>query len=132
VGFGWSRAMSLLNRKRYDARWLYHQAQDVDEYADTPPAEGTSVRAGGNVLAKQGHVPMSRGRDQALSPNDGIAVYRWARNVDDVLQTLGTTADHVTLLNSWGKSYPHRVRLPATVLDRLLQEDGELAIPTDR
>ena len=32
VGFAASRAMSLLNRKRYDARWLYHEAQRVDEW----------------------------------------------------------------------------------------------------
>ncbi|HYZ08354.1 MAG TPA: hypothetical protein VE709_07135, partial [Pseudonocardiaceae bacterium] len=35
-------------------------------------------------------------------------------------------------LNSWGRNYPHRTWMPDEVLDRLMQEEGEIAIPTDR
>ena len=38
----------------------------------------------------------------------------------------------VPILNSWGRSYPHRTWMPDEVLDRLMQEEGEIAIPTDR
>jgi hypothetical protein len=57
VGFGCSRMMSLLNRKRYDARWLWDQAKIVDEWPDTNPGDdnGTSVRAGCDVLRNRGH-----------------------------------------------------------------------------
>jgi hypothetical protein len=35
VGFGSSRAMTLMNRRTYDARWLWDQAKMTDEWADT-------------------------------------------------------------------------------------------------
>jgi hypothetical protein len=38
----------------------------------------------------------------------------------------------VPVLNSWGTNYPHRVWMPDDVLARLIKEDGEVAIPTDR
>jgi len=38
----------------------------------------------------------------------------------------------VPILNSWGKSYPYRTWMPDDVLDRLMAEKGEIAIPTDR
>jgi hypothetical protein len=58
VGFGCSRMMSLLNRKRYDARWLWDRAKEVDEWPDTNPGDdnGTSVRAALDVLRTRGHV----------------------------------------------------------------------------
>jgi hypothetical protein len=135
VGFAWSRAMSLLNRSRYDAVWLYDSARKADEW----PGEaysGTSVRAGGDVLAKLGHC---RVRGTFVSPereSEGISVFRWATSVDEVHAALGDAhADRlgaVPLLNSWGGNYPQRVWLPDETLDRLLREDGEAAIPTDR
>jgi hypothetical protein len=63
-------------------------------------------------------------------------VFRWARSVEDVHRVLGNPrADElgaVPILNSWGETYPHRVWLPDDVLERLIQEDGEIAVPTDR
>ena len=55
VGFGSSWAMTILNRIPYAARHLYIEAQKVDEWSDTPPEEGTSVRAAMDVLRKVGH-----------------------------------------------------------------------------
>ncbi len=134
VGFSWSRAMSLLNRRRYVAPWLYEQAQLVDEYPDTPPAGGSSVRAGGDVLRVQGHERIYRGKTYPPNPNEGITANRWATSADEVRSALDLPSSHpgIPLLQSWGTGYPHIVYLPDEVLDRLLREDGEAAIPTDR
>lgn len=133
VGFGSSRAMSLLNRKRYDGRWLYHQAQKIDEWPGED-YDGTSVRAGMEVLRSQGHRPVYRGQTSpATLAADGISAYRWATSVEEVVQLLGYEGgDEVPLLNSWGRSYPHTTWMPLSVLGRLLREDGEFAVPTDR
>lgn len=133
VGFGCSRAMSLLNRKRYDARWLYRNAQLIDEYADTPPEEGTSVRAGLEVLRTYGHRVVRGLKVWQPRVGDGIAAYRWITSTDDLLYVLGReNAAEVPLLNSWGTSYPEIVWIPVSVLDRLLREDGEFGVITDR
>jgi hypothetical protein len=148
VGFGWSRCMTLLNRgQRYAARWLWDRAKETDEWPTTNPGDndGTSVRAAGEVLVKAGHVDWKRayGDDDHLErakyqadPADGLRAFRWATSVDDVHQTLANPRANelgaVPVLNSWGETYPHRVWLPDDVLDRLIREDGEIAIPTDR
>ena len=133
VGFSSSRMMSLWNHVRYDARWLYHEAQLIDEYADTPPEEGTSVRAAFEVLRTTGAKRVPSG---AIVPADGIAAYRWATSVDEIHSVIRTPmADDlgaVPLLNSWGTFYPHLVWMPDAVLDRLLREGGEAGLATDR
>jgi hypothetical protein len=66
----------------------------------------------------------------------GIKAFRWAKSVDDVHAVLANPrADKfgaVPILNSWGSGLPHRVWLPDAVLERLMKEEGEIAIPTDR
>jgi hypothetical protein len=147
VGFGWSRCMSVLNQELYAARWLWDRAKESDEWPETNPGDdnGTSVRAAGEVLSSAGHVDWEgeyadddyedRAKYQP-SADDGIGRFRWAQSVDDVHSALGNdTADDlgaVPFLNSWGRGYPHRTWMPDDVLDRLLQEQGEVAIPTDR
>ena len=54
VGFGISRLASQLNRKLYDGFWLYHEAQKIDEWPGED-YDGTSVRAGLDILRKRGH-----------------------------------------------------------------------------
>lgn len=135
VGMGASRMMSLLNRKRYDATWLWNEAKKIDEWPDTNPGDpnGTSVRAALDVLRSQGHCPSARGKTSPADPAEGIAANRWATSPEDVLATLGTPGrQYVDILNSWGRAYPHVVRMPIEVLERLRQEDGELGIATDR
>lgn len=133
-GFGASRVMSLLNRKRYQAFWLYYTGQLNDEYSDTPPAEGTSVRAVLDVLRTMGGIVV-RGNTPTVDPDpaEGIAANRWATSIDDWLLALGRPgADEVPLANSWGTGYPQTVWLPTQAAERLLREDGEFSIITDR
>jgi hypothetical protein len=147
VGFGCSRMMSLLNRKRYDARWLWDWAKSTDDWPETNPGddEGTSVRAACEVLRSRGHVTWQdayAGRDykkrdqEAPGSAEGITVYRWARTVGEVHGVLKSPANHragaVRVLNSWGRGYPHRVWMPDETLQRLIDEDGEVALITDR
>ena len=147
VGFGWSRCMSLLNKPEYAARWLWDRAKEADQWPETQPGDdnGTTVRAAGDVLQGKGHVVWSDedADDDATerattSPtsSQGITAFRWAKSIDEVHGVLGNArADElgaVPVLNSWGDDYPERVWMPDDVLDRLMKEDGEMAIPTDR
>ena len=90
VGFGCSRMMSLLNRKRYDARWLWDWAKSSDEWPDTNPGDdqGTSVRAACDILRSRGHVPWKdayKGRTykqrdkEEPAAGEGITANRWAK-----------------------------------------------------
>lgn len=84
VGFAASWAMSILNRQFYDARWLYHEAQGVDEW----PGEnysGTSVRAAMDVLRTVGHRFLHRHRHEHMSElRHGIERNEWATTADQV------------------------------------------------
>lgn len=132
VGFGISRAQTMRNRVEYDAPWLYHEARKADEWPGED-YDGTSVNAGLKVAKAQG---LRRRQSGEVAPADGIDAYRWATSVDEVHQVLQLpVADRlgaVPLVNSWGVYYPHLVWLPDSVLERLLREDGEAAVTTDR
>ena len=135
VGFGSSRMMSLLNRKRYDARWLWDRAKERDEWLDTNPGDdnGTSVRAAMDALRALGHEPWGQAGPVLA---EGISANRWATKVDQVTAALQSPANDrmgaVRVLNSWGRSYPHRVWMPYETLQRLIDEDGEATVVTDR
>lgn len=135
VGFGSSRAMSLLNRRRYDARWLYHMAQEIDEWEGTN-YEGTSVRAGMDVLRLYGHARVIGKKVGIIDLAEGISANRWATTVDEVMACLQSpryeAMGMVPLLNSWGADYPHLTYMPLETLARLIAEDGEATIITDR
>lgn len=139
VGFSLSRALSLMNRSRYDGFWLYREAQKIDPWDDTPPAEGTSVDAGCQILKNRGHRRYDATTGRFLTENivSGIGEYRWATSVDDIHAFLKhPTADKlgaVPLLNSWGTKYPRKVWMPDETLDRVVfQENGECVVLTDR
>lgn len=148
VGFGCSRVMSLLNRRRYYARWLWDQAKLVDEWEGTRPGDddGTSVRAAMDVLRTIGHCRWKGAYKQETDYQErdehpgvleeGIAANRWATNAQEVLDTIALPVAHkllaVPILNSWGRAYPHIVWMPAGTLQRLIDEDGEVALITDR
>ena len=149
MGFGWSRCMTLLNDgKLYTARWLWDRSKELDQWEETNPGDdnGTSVRTAGGVLRKSGHVSWQDEHSDddhteragyAAERDEGIQRFRWARSVDDVHQVLGNErADElgaIPFLNSWGRQgYPHRTWMPDEVLERLMEEEGEVAVPTDR
>lgn len=140
VGYSSSRMMSLLNRARYDAPWLWERARlrDGDPGNDDleDREQGTTVRAGLDVLRRTGHCRIVHGRARKPEKREGVSAYRWAGSVDEVLAVLRSPSserrDAVALLNSWGTAYPHVVWLPLGVLDRLLREDGEAGLVTDR
>lgn len=135
VGFGSSRMMTLLNRTRYNARWLWNQAKAIDEWSDTNPGDdnGTSVRAAMDVLRTTGHLKAGRTQPTVQA---GIVANRWATSVDEVRAALQSPSNDrvggVCVLNSWGLAYPRRVWLPYETLARLLDEDGEATVVTDR
>lgn len=133
VGFGTSRMMSLINRHRYDAEWLYHEARKVGGYDDSPD-EGAYVRDAIKVLLTEGHrVAHLKGSADPVKITEGVKAVRWATQTQQVLDALGTPdADHVVILNSWGVSFPHRVRLAAEKVQRLIDEHGEFGVVTDR
>lgn len=134
VGFSSSRMMTLFNGARYDAPWLYHEAQKIDEFSDTPPEEGTSVRAGFNVLRLQGHRKITSTYEGAPNLKNGISSYSWATSWDQVRHALGLPSgnDGVPLLNSWGRGYPHVVRITDEAGAYVLDRDGECGVPVDR
>lgn len=84
VGFAWSWAMSILNKRFYAARKLYLETQFVDPWSDTPPQEGTSVISAAEVLQKQGHWRFARGITWPLAISEGISQFRVARTVDEI------------------------------------------------
>ena len=87
-----------------------------------------------DILRREGHKPW-QGNGQVKS-SEGISANRWATSVDEthrVLQNgVGDRLGAVALLNSWGRGYPHAVWMPDETLDRMIREDGEVAIVTDR
>jgi hypothetical protein len=148
VGFGWSRCMSILNQGQlYTARWLWDRSKEGDQWPETNPGDnnGTSVRSAGDVLSDAGHVSWDDSHadddhterdDYKPDPGQGIQHFRWAQSVEEVHSVLGNErADElgaVPFLNSWGRDYPQRTWMPDDVLERLMEEQGEVAIPTDR
>jgi hypothetical protein len=150
VGFSGSRMISLLNRRRYEAYWLWDRAKEHDVWSDSNPGDdgGTSVRAMADVLRELGHVRVKRGSplsEWADAYNrtglvadgaEGISANRWALTVDEVLSVLASPTYEqigaVPLVNSWGPGYPHKVWLPLETLHTLLDRDGEATMVTDR
>lgn len=135
------RVMAIHNRKRYQPRPVYDIAQTID-YWEGEDYSGTSANAGFAVARTHGMVPAKRGEPQALLkgeitrpfvPEAGISATRWARNDIEVFEALGKPdAQYAIWLNSWGTDYPWRVKVPRSVIARLLAEDGEFGIVTDR
>lgn len=150
VEFAGLRLLSHLNRERYDitSRWHYFNAQQLDYWPGgsypgaTPHYEGTSVDAMMQVFTKYGAIKAKRSGRQVspyeavrlVQPEKGLAAYRWATSWAQVREVLNVPSwmPGVPMLNSWGKKYPHQVILMDAAGERLLKEDGEFAVVTDR
>src|SRR5581483_7001264 len=155
-------AAPVINKPEHpSAQEIYDGAQRNDEFPDTPPADGSSVRGGFKFLQKCGL----------------IGEYVWAANVDEVMRFVLTRGPvvlginwydsmmepdrhgwlHISknaqivgghailaigvnmatgalrLMNSWGAEWGQRGRawLRREDLARLLHEDGEAGAPTE-
>jgi hypothetical protein len=136
TGYSASYAMTMLNRERYSAPWLYWQNKLNDEWPGTN-YEGSSVRAAFENLRTQGHVRVHDGKEVLpADPKWGVVAYRWAKDAGEIASALGygEGAAEVPWCNTWGRDgYPRTVWVPTDELDRHLQRwNGEACIPTDR
>jgi len=190
IGFGCSAMTSITNRMqrysntgqwvtyRYAGPWLYQQAQLIDPWVDTPPAEGTDVNSAAKILRDQGHRRVQSGIARPVMIEHGISAYRWAQNHDEIraalwanlavavgvswynsffapyekdgelwidippgnkvagghcvaLYRMSDRRQAFRLMNSWGASYPP-VWIGYDTVDRLIAEDGEVLVVTDR
>lgn len=106
VGFACSQMMSVLNRERYDARWLWNEAKKIDEWVDTNPGDdnGTSLRAAGDILRHLGHRRVLRGRVHPEDTTRGIHANRWAQTIDEIRQSISSGVP-VVMGTNWYASF---------------------------
>jgi hypothetical protein len=104
VGFGLSMMMSILNETqaiadklppyihRYNAQWLWKEAKKIDEWEDTNPDDdnGTSVRAGADILRTIGHQRILRRKVMDADIAQGIQENRWATTVDEIRSSINS------------------------------------------
>jgi len=111
VGFASSWMMSILNRRFYDARWLWNKAKEADEWPETNPGDnnGTSVRAAMDVLRAKGHVRIFRGECKPPCLQDGIIENRWATSADQI-RTAIASGTPVTLGINWYDNFDKPVK----------------------
>lgn len=64
----WLMASPIKQGRTIDTQEVYEQSQAIDEFPDTPPAGGTSVRAGAKVMQMKGY----------------ISTYLWATTIDEI------------------------------------------------
>jgi hypothetical protein len=141
VGFGVSRALSLVNRVTFDGMALFDDAQLIDEWSDTPPrANGTSVRAGLDVARHAGPYLSRAGKTTGPIAKYGILENRWIASPEDLARALSPHDGGLIILNrgwvelkqSWGWHWPFSVRAELETINRLTwYEDGEISTFTD-
>lgn len=115
VGFASSWLTSILNRRFYDARWLWSEAKAIDQWPETQPGDerGTSVRAAMDVLRAQGHVRLFRGAARGPDVRDGILENRWATSVDHVRTSIAEGRP-VVLGTGWYRCFDAPQRFAGT------------------
>jgi hypothetical protein len=154
VGFGNTRAVTIHKAaptspasdnptgegEFFDAFWLYDQARQLE--GTYPSGEGSTVKAGAEVLLTKGHrlqtgqEVCTRGvGDAEPSLIDGIKAIRWATSLDEVLAALARPgAQAIPFENSWGLAYPSAetsvVWMPVSTFAQLLAEGGEAGVYT--
>lgn len=137
-GFAHCKAQSFVRGGTYDGFWLYDQARKIE--GTYPSGDGTMGRSVCQVLQTVGLRTQSaavasrqESLDGPVTPALGIKSYRWATTADEVCAALGRPgAQAVPLSNNWGEGAPVVVWLPVATLARLLKEEGEADVVTDR
>ena len=133
VGFSWSMYQSIRNRRFYDPWWLWKESQLINYWREkddlTLLSWGTSVRTAASILQARGHCWArfdtintvfhidSSGRGEAYftgtigppDPQQGIAVYRWARTVDEI-RTCIANNEPVVVGTNWWSAFDNPVR----------------------
>jgi hypothetical protein len=106
VGFSSSQMMTILNRRRYDAKWLWDRAKEIDEWSHTNPGDdnGTSVRASMDILRQRGHRYYFRGELKPESIQEGIEINTWANTVDQ-LRTCIQSGIPVVMGTNWYSNF---------------------------
>lgn len=152
VGFGVCRAVTIHKAAQlvpgklpgedefFDALWTYDAARMLE--GTYPSGEGSSVKAGADVLLTKG-ARLQTGQevctrdtgDAAPSLVDGIRAIRWATTLGEVLAALARPgAQAIPFENSWGVAYPSAetsvVWMPVATFAALLAEGGEAGIFT--
>lgn len=141
VAYSHCFGMTLLNSPDpkhpiiYQPDPLYDKCQRVyDQIKGPPPAyDGTEVRAADECMRVEG---LLRQGETEWRKEDGIAAYRWAKNVADVHAVRGTDVNlgYIELWNTWGSRWAEggRVRIPNESMDWLLNRPfADCAVPTD-
>jgi hypothetical protein len=161
VGYAWHgllRALPHLQREPLPEP-IYDRAQVLDEFDDTPPADGTSVRAGAKMLQEAGkltayswafdletvlnwlafHGPVVLGTTwfQAMfHPDDTGLVRPEGREAGGhayVCLGYNDTTRRLLCQNSWGTTWGIKGRFYVRYEDitELIQNGGEAAAPTE-
>jgi hypothetical protein len=161
VGFAWHGLLRALPHLQRDPlpQAIYDQAQPLDEFPDTPPADGTSVRAGAKVLQTSGqltayvwafdtetvcnwlafHGPVVLGTtwfDDMFTPDaSGLVTPTGAEAGGHAYVAIGYNdrTRRILCQNSWGPAWSIKGRffLRYDDLTQLIQNGGEACAPTE-
>lgn len=134
VAFSSSRVQAIYNKKfQYAPAPLYERCKQLDGW----PGNGTYVRVAMDVMRREG-LWLAKAKTDAGKPKlaHGILSNRWATSPDDILDALDArSTGRVTILNSWGPSYPERVYIPIETIAAMMSANGyyfEATMVTDR
>lgn len=89
VGYSSSTMMSIYNRHRYNALWLYHRSQvlDGDPTTTVKADNGTYTDSAFKVLRKEGH-KLQGGKAPLLI--EGIKSYSWCTTIDEIRSAISS------------------------------------------
>lgn len=110
VGFSSSWMMSIYNRERYNATWLYHRACEIDGDPETTPEAdiGTYVRSAFDAIRKLGHMETEAAQPD---PRNGILSFYWCTSVDEIRTAISINRPVVLGINWYEEFMKPRWRL---------------------
>lgn len=165
VGFAWTHELAARPKvhglvTNDLARSVYHEAQLIDEWAETPPEEGTSVLAGAKRMKERGYLGEYRWcfslRDLQLTVGYlgpvVLGVWWWSQMMDTdasgyvsrkgqrvgghaiLCNGYSVTKRRFKLTNSWGTGWGvgGECYVTETDMEALLLDQGEGCVPTIR